>query len=103
MDDIYCSIIIFSLPLSSMEECEALCNRLAIMVNGCFRCLGSIQQLRTKYGQGYTLIIKVKNEEQSNPIELNAIKAYVDRNLKSAHLKDDHQVSYSYYISYFVH
>ena len=24
----------------SMEECEVLCNRLAIMVNGTFRCLG---------------------------------------------------------------
>jgi ABC-type multidrug transport system ATPase subunit len=27
----------------SMEECEALCTRLAIMVNGKFQCLGSIQ------------------------------------------------------------
>jgi len=24
----------------SMEECEVLCNRLAIMVNGTFQCLG---------------------------------------------------------------
>lgn len=24
----------------SMEECEVLCNRLAIMVNGAFKCLG---------------------------------------------------------------
>ena len=32
----------------SMEECEALCNRLVIMVNGAFRCLGSIQHLKTK-------------------------------------------------------
>ena len=27
----------------SMEECEALCTRLAIMVNGKFQCLGSTQ------------------------------------------------------------
>ena len=32
-----------------MEECEALCGRLAIMVNGRFRCLGSIQHLKNKY------------------------------------------------------
>jgi len=39
-----------------MEECEALCSRLAIMVNGRFRCLGSPQQLKNKFGEGYTLI-----------------------------------------------
>ncbi|CAG5929271.1 unnamed protein product, partial [Menidia menidia] len=30
----------------SMEECEALCTRMAIMVNGRFKCLGSIQHLK---------------------------------------------------------
>ena len=43
----------------SMEECEALCTRLGIMVDGQFRCLGSPQHLRSKYGSGYTLIVKV--------------------------------------------
>ena len=33
----------------SMEECEALCTRLAIMVNGRFKCLGGIQHLKNKY------------------------------------------------------
>lgn len=33
----------------SMEECEALCTRLAIMVNGTFQCLGTIQHLKYKY------------------------------------------------------
>ena len=32
----------------SMEECEALCTRLAIMVNGSFKCLGNIQHLKNK-------------------------------------------------------
>ena len=32
----------------SMEECEALCGRLAIMVNGKFRCIGSIQHLKNR-------------------------------------------------------
>lgn len=93
---IYIVVYFFS-PLYSMEECEALCSRLAIMVNGRFRCLGSIQQLKTKFGQGYTLIIKMKNEEQSDPQAMNAIKVYVDTNLKNADLKDDHQVSYHTY------
>ena len=37
-----------SVYLSSMEECEALCTRLAIMVNGVFKCLGSVQHLKSK-------------------------------------------------------
>ncbi|XP_032129352.1 retinal-specific phospholipid-transporting ATPase ABCA4-like [Sapajus apella] len=32
----------------SMEECEALCTRLAIMVKGAFRCMGTIQHLKSK-------------------------------------------------------
>ncbi|GAA6076007.1 phospholipid-transporting ATPase ABCA1 isoform X1, partial [Tachysurus ichikawai] len=31
----------------SMEECEALCTRMAIMVNGQFKCLGSLQHLKS--------------------------------------------------------
>lgn len=34
--------------IRSMEECEALCTRLAIMVNGRFRCLGSAQHLKSR-------------------------------------------------------
>lgn len=33
----------------SMEECEALCTRLAIMVNGRFRCLGSLQHIKSRW------------------------------------------------------
>jgi len=43
-----------------MEECEALCTRLAIMVNGNFKCLGSTQHLKNKFARGYTLIVKIK-------------------------------------------
>lgn len=32
----------------SMEECEALCTRLAIMVKGQFRCLGSLQHIKNR-------------------------------------------------------
>jgi len=42
-----------------MEECEALCTRLAIMVNGQFKCLGSAQHLKNKFGEGYTLIARI--------------------------------------------
>ncbi|XP_055683327.1 phospholipid-transporting ATPase ABCA3 isoform X3 [Lutzomyia longipalpis] len=46
----------------SMEECEALCSRLAIMVNGEFKCLGSTQHLKNKFSKGYILVIQLKRE-----------------------------------------
>uniref|UniRef100_A0A5S6QAW5 ABC transporter domain-containing protein n=1 Tax=Trichuris muris TaxID=70415 RepID=A0A5S6QAW5_TRIMR len=47
----------------SMEECEALCARLAVIVNGEVKCIGSPQQLKAKYGKGYLLIAKFLSEE----------------------------------------
>jgi len=49
----------------SMEECEALCNRLVIMVNGEFKCIGSLQHLKTRFGQGYMLSIKVGGRDKA--------------------------------------
>ena len=68
----------------SMEECEALCDRLAIMVNGQFQvvvmvimvtllfmkvkmfnllfklqCFGSSSHLKNKFGQGFTILTKI--------------------------------------------
>ena len=42
-----------------MEECEALCSKLVVMVNGKFRCVGSLQHLKGKFGTGYSAMIKV--------------------------------------------
>ena len=44
----------------SMEECEALCDRLAIMVNGQFKCFGSVSHLKNKFAQGFTIITKLR-------------------------------------------
>ena len=48
----------------SMEECEALCTRLAIMVNGKLKCLGSIQHLKSKFGAGRT---ETRSLDQTSP------------------------------------
>ena len=47
-----CSVI---LTTHSMEECEALCTRIGIMVGGVMRCLGSSQHLRSIYGHGFQI------------------------------------------------
>lgn len=58
-----CSMI---LTTHSMEECEALCTRIGIMVGGALRCLGSSQRLRSRYGTGYQLEFgfTIPSEEQ---------------------------------------
>ena len=43
----------------SMEECEALCTRLAIMADGRFKCLGPVQHLKNKFGRGYQMIVRL--------------------------------------------
>lgn len=42
-----------------MEEADALCSRVGIMVKGELRCIGSTQHLKNLYGAGYTLEIKL--------------------------------------------
>jgi len=41
-----------------MEECEALCGRLGVMVDGTLRCVGPIQTLKSTYSQGYKLDLR---------------------------------------------
>ena len=56
-----------------MEECEALCQRIAIMVNGRLQCLGSAQHLKSRFGTGYTIEARAR---QGAP--LGAIEEYLD-------------------------
>jgi ATP-binding cassette subfamily A (ABC1) protein 3 len=44
----------------SMEEAEALCTKMGIMVNGEFKCFGSSQHVKDKFGTGYELEIKIR-------------------------------------------
>ena len=54
------------LTTHSMEECEALCPNIGIMAGGKLRCLGSAQRLKSKFGQGYQVELKVKTVEKTD-------------------------------------
>ncbi|EGW09270.1 ATP-binding cassette sub-family A member 8-A [Cricetulus griseus] len=43
-----------------MAEAEAVCDRVAIMVSGRLRCIGSIQHLKSKFGKDYLLEMKAR-------------------------------------------
>jgi ATP-binding cassette subfamily A (ABC1) protein 3 len=52
----------------SMEEAEALCTKMGIMVAGEFKCFGSSQHIKDKYGTGYEIELKIRtlSEESVN-------------------------------------
>lgn len=75
----------------SMEECEALCSRLTIMVGGQMKCVGSAQYLKHKFGQGYTIKIKLQTGQTER--STSQIKQEMERRFHSAAVKDEHLVS----------
>ncbi|XP_012500397.1 PREDICTED: ATP-binding cassette sub-family A member 3-like [Propithecus coquereli] len=77
----------------SMEECDALCTRLAIMVQGKFMCLGSPQHLKNKFGNIYILKAKVKTEDK-----LEDFKTFITTIFPGSVLKHENQGILNYYI-----
>ncbi|CAB3224168.1 unnamed protein product [Arctia plantaginis] len=94
----------------SMEECEALCSRLTIMVNGRFQCLGTPQHLKNKFSEGFTLTIKLKTDEaersantltrQSSIVSASAsvVKDYVNLNFRNPKIMEEYQGFLTYYL-----
>lgn len=79
----------------SMEECDELCNRLGIMVNGQFQCFGSSPYLKQKFGQGFTILVKL-NTQHLTPEEsiglVAAFKEYISEKFHGKCLvKDEHK------------
>uniref|UniRef100_A0A8D0FS86 ATP binding cassette subfamily A member 13 n=1 Tax=Strix occidentalis caurina TaxID=311401 RepID=A0A8D0FS86_STROC len=60
----------------SMEECEALCTRLAIMVNGSFKCLGSPQHIKNRFGDGYFVKVWLSKEISYRRMILDCLQLY---------------------------
>jgi ABC-type multidrug transport system ATPase subunit len=69
----------------SMAECDALCTRMAIMVNGRFQCLGTGQHLKDKYGTGYTLTMRTKS-----PRDVLQVINYIKTTFRGSKVKDQH-------------
>jgi len=69
----------------SMEECEALCDRLAIMVRGEFKCLGGPQHIKSKFGQGFQIIAKLRNDSSAETLKAGVLSKFA-----SAVVTDEH-------------
>uniref|UniRef100_A0A8C7NR11 P-type phospholipid transporter n=1 Tax=Oncorhynchus mykiss TaxID=8022 RepID=A0A8C7NR11_ONCMY len=73
----------------SMEECEALCTRMAIMVNGRFQCLGSVQHLKNRFGDGYTIVLRLSGTKP--PEDPCTVDTYIKGSFPGIELKERHQ------------
>ncbi|XP_063824930.1 phospholipid-transporting ATPase ABCA3-like isoform X2 [Ostrinia nubilalis] len=82
----------------SMEECEALCSRLTVMVNGRLYCLGPLQHLKSKFSQGYTLIVKCKTEPDRDKNVAN-VNQYINENFSDAKLIETYLGISTYYLN----
>ena len=80
-----------------MEECEALCSRIAIMVSGQFECIGSLQHLRTKFGKGYRLYIKIDKLLMSDDY-FNSLRNEINTRIPSSRLMNKYELSLEYNI-----
>lgn len=71
------------------------------MVNGKFRCMGTAQHLKTKFGDGYSIIARVKQSKSSNKASLTEIhkqeaasliklKKFVEEKFPGCKVVDEH-------------
>eukprot|EP00055_Hartaetosiga_balthica_P016967 m.110165 g.110165 ORF g.110165 m.110165 type:complete len:1869 (+) comp9218_c2_seq1:80-5686(+) len=74
----------------SMEECEALCHRLAIMVNGKFKCIGSPGHLKHKFGKGAKLQIKAKVDNHGAVADIRPIKDFIETKIGGCVVEEEY-------------
>jgi ATP-binding cassette subfamily A (ABC1) protein 2 len=53
---------------NSMDECERLCTRLAIMVRGQFICIGSVNYLKNRHGDMYNIKCRLNDDASSQAL-----------------------------------
>lgn len=67
----------------SFDECEALCTRMAVMVEGEIRCIGSAQYLKSKYASGHKLHVKFPTKLLEN------VKLHVSTHLPGSTIHEE--------------
>ncbi|PIN97707.1 hypothetical protein AB205_0010520, partial [Aquarana catesbeiana] len=83
----------------SMEECEALCTRLAIMVKGTFKCLGTIQHLKYKFGDGYIVTMKLRAQKLGAVPDPGPVEKFIQANFPGSLQREKHYNMLQYQIS----
>uniref|UniRef100_A0A1B6M106 ABCA1-4-like C-terminal R2 regulatory domain-containing protein n=1 Tax=Graphocephala atropunctata TaxID=36148 RepID=A0A1B6M106_9HEMI len=79
-----------------MEECEALCSRLTIMVAGQMKCIGSAPFLKQQFGQGYTVKVKLQSAQSGDALTM--LKQEMMSLFENSSIKDEHLGLLDYHI-----
>ncbi|XP_017494010.1 PREDICTED: ATP-binding cassette sub-family A member 17 isoform X6 [Rhagoletis zephyria] len=79
----------------SMDECEQLCNRLAIMTGGKFKCSGYVPDLKKRFGTGFTIKLKLKSEED---YVVNDVTEALCKIFDDCQLRENHAGMVTYFI-----
>jgi ABC-type multidrug transport system ATPase subunit len=78
-----------------MDEIEACCSRLGIMVNGQLRCFGSAAHLKNTFAQGFTLDLKLTRSVSSSQDEFDKLNKEIKTKFSPCLIKDKHGVSFN--------
>ncbi|XP_077564635.1 phospholipid-transporting ATPase ABCA3-like [Haemaphysalis longicornis] len=68
----------------SMDDCESVCDRIGIMVDGQLQCLGSLQHLKGRFGRAYALVLRLAPSEhkQHEKVQKAILAAFTGITLK---------------------
>nr|XP_009482737.1 PREDICTED: ATP-binding cassette sub-family A member 9-like [Pelecanus crispus] len=59
-----------------LEEAEAMCDRVAILVSGQLRYIGSLQDLKSKFGTSYHLEVKMTDTGQNDALHAEILRLF---------------------------
>lgn len=71
----------------SLAECEGACDRIGIMVNGQFQCLGPLPHIKQRFGKGYVMCVKsaAVDDVRNGTIQTAIQRIFPDAKLKQCH------------------
>ncbi|KAH8319096.1 hypothetical protein KR067_008631 [Drosophila pandora] len=79
----------------SMDECEELCNRLAIMAHGKFKCLNNICALKRL--SGFTIKLKMREDTETDE-NVNIITSTLKDQFEGLELRENHAGTLTYFV-----
>ncbi|KAK8762449.1 hypothetical protein V5799_026285 [Amblyomma americanum] len=70
----------------SLSDVEFLCNRIAILNDGRLQCLGTLTQLKEKFGKGYAITVKTFPDRKQDVVYQRDVAREVVKNFSQAEL-----------------
>ncbi|XP_064476304.1 uncharacterized protein LOC135390539 [Ornithodoros turicata] len=82
----------------SIEECEELCERIIIMMDGQIQCIGTIPHLKAKFAQGYTLTVKTHMEYREDEDYMKKVLKTIESTFPAIKLQESYEGHLEYHL-----